>query len=67
MTLYELLCGVRPFDSKDLFRMRAPAPPSSRVAGVPEALDRLILALRRPRPGRPAGGRRERRRASSTG
>ena len=28
--------------------MRAPAPPSSRVPGVPEALDRLILALSRP-------------------
>ena len=24
VTLYELLCGARPFDSKDLFRMRAP-------------------------------------------
>src|SRR4051794_13433649 len=50
VTLYELLCGVRPFDSKDLFRMRAPTPPSSRVPGVPEALDRLILALVAPDP-----------------
>src|SRR3954454_14190961 len=50
VTLYELLCGVRPFDSKDLFRMRAPTPPSSRVPGVPEALDRLILALVAPEP-----------------
>ena len=50
VTLYELLCGVRPFDSKDLFRMRAPSPPSSRVPGVPEALDRLILALVAPDP-----------------
>ena len=55
VTLYELLCGVRPFDSKDVFRMRAPAPPSSRVTGVPEALDRLILALVEPDPAdRPA-------------
>ena len=55
VTLYELLCGTRPFDSKDIFRMRVPPPPSSRVTGVPEALDRLILALVAPDPSdRPA-------------
>ena len=55
VTLYELLCGVRPFDSKDVFRMRTPAPPSSLVPGVPEELDRLILALVAPDPAdRPA-------------
>jgi hypothetical protein len=50
VSLYELLCGVRPFDSKDLLRMRVPAPPSSLVPGVPAALDRLILQLIAPDP-----------------
>jgi hypothetical protein len=50
VTLYELLCGARPFDSKDLFRIRKPQPPSSRVPGVPEALERLILQLVAPDP-----------------
>ncbi len=55
VTLYELLCGVRPFDSKDVLRLRTPAAPSSLVPGVPEELDRLIAALLAPDPAdRPA-------------
>jgi len=45
VTLYELVCGARPFDAKDVFRVRPPAPPSTLVPGVPEALDGLVLAL----------------------
>ena len=55
VTLYELLCGVRPFETKDIFRMHRPAPPSSLVPGIPEELDRLILELVEPDPeNRPA-------------
>ncbi|HET6551879.1 MAG TPA: AAA family ATPase [Solirubrobacter sp.] len=45
VTLYELLTGERPFATGDLVRARPPAPPSSRAADVPEALDDLVLAL----------------------
>ena len=56
VTLYELLCGVRPFDTKDVLRLRTPAAPSSLVPGVPPELDRLLLELLAPNPAdRPAG------------
>ena len=56
VTLYELLCGVRPFETKDVLRVRTPAAPSSLVPGVPEELDRLLLELLAQDPAdRPAG------------
>lgn len=58
VTLYELLCGRRPFDAKDVLRLRTPPAPSSLVPGVPEALDRLVLSLLAPEPAqRPADAR----------
>jgi eukaryotic-like serine/threonine-protein kinase len=49
-TLYELLCGRPPFtgDTDAVVEQHlgaAPVPPSRRVAGVPAALDALVLAL----------------------
>ena len=49
-TLYELLCGRPPFagDAEAVVEQHvraAPVPPSRRVAGVPRALDALVLEL----------------------
>jgi hypothetical protein len=49
-TLYELLCGRPPFtgDAEVVVEQHlhaSPVPPSRRVAGVPPALDALVLAL----------------------
>ncbi len=50
-TLYELLCGRPPFTAGtaaaviEQHRTAAPVPPSRLAAGVPDELDRLVLAL----------------------
>ncbi len=44
VTLYELLCGRRPYRATQLASRRPPAPPSS-MAAVPEGLDQLVLSL----------------------
>ena len=67
-TLYELLCGRPPFagDSEAVVEQHlraAPVPPSRRVAGVPRALDALLVELLAKDPrARPAsaGGVRDR-------
>ena len=51
VTLYEVLTGALPFHASDALEWihchiaRAPLPPSHRVAGLPEAVDALVLKL----------------------
>ena len=65
VTLYELLCGVRPFETKDVLRLRTPRravePRPRRAGGARPAAARAARARpRRPARGRRAGGRRAR-------